>query len=660
MVVVRRTLAFLLILLALGATLAAAEPLVEPLRADEEQRALDDQIALLRDPSGQLTVADVAAPDMQRRFVAVHQGVALGFTRDAVWLRIPLRRDADAPAQWRLEAGNAVIDDYRFYAPDGDGGYALTLHAGDRLPFSARPLGYRHPLFPVLLPDDQQRVFYLRVESATAIMFALTLWQPEALRLAAQSELIVIGAAFGAIVTTLLMSVFTGALIRDRRYLVSIGSCLFFGQFLATASGFASQFVFPDSPAIADAMHNINICLLPTAALLFMQQALHTQVLWPRLNAWIKWGVLACIVSTLSVPLDQFRVVGPLMQLAMLLSIVLFAWLSWLAYRAGRRAAICFLAGLLSFLLPTAWSVLTALGVVDGAAQIEAGVIIAVLSCCLLVNMGLLVDFKSIYDGRLSAVADSRLAQTLAEQEKKLRDEQTRLFAFVAHELRNPLGFIVYGLGNLRVGLADAGDAVQQRIARLAKAARRMSDLIDRSLRLQRLAGADFVPDFDDVSPGFPAIEACAAIEQAHPGRAIEYVEGDDLPDEINIDAELVTLALVNLLDNAIKYSPPNSPNSPDAPIELAVVRDAAYPDQVVYRVSDCGPGIGEADRQRLFGVLPCPPGKGSAGFGIGLSLVANVARHHGGSVDYRSREAGGAIFELCLPMTRPAAEKTP
>ena len=92
----------------------------------------------------------------------------------------------------------------------------------------------------------------------------------------------------------------------------------------------------------------------------------------------------------------------------------------------------------------------------------------------------------------------------------------------------------------------------------------------------------------------------------------------------------------------------------------LAVERGAAHPDQVVYRVSDCGPGINDADRQRLFGIFPRQPGKGSAGFGIGLSLVANVARHHGGSVECLAREASGAIFELRLPITRPAAAQTP
>ena len=655
MVALRHTLVCLIVLLGLGASLAVAEQgVVRRLLADEEQRTLDDQVALLRDPSGLLTIDDVAAPSLQGRFVAQRHGVTQGFTRDVVWLRIPLQRDAAAPALWRLEAANAVIDDYRFYGPDGNGKHKLILHAGDRQPFSERPCRYRHPLFPVALPDDQPRVFYLRVESTTAIAFSLTLWQTDAFRVAAQSELMTIGVVFGVIASALLMSFFAGVMIRDRRYLVFIASCLFFGQFLATALGFTSQFAFADSPAIADAIHNINICLLPAAVLLFMQQALRTKTHFPRVNVWVSRAALVSVVSTLGVPLDQFRVVGPLVQLGAVLSIALFAWLSWQAYRAGRSAAICFLAGAIGFLLPTLWSVLVALGVVDGAAQVETSVIVAVLSFCLLVNMGLLLDFKSIYDERLTAIADSRLSRSLAEQEKTLRDEQTRLFAFVAHELRNPLGFIVYGLGNLRVGLADAGDAVQQRVARLAKAARRMSELIDRSLRLQRLSGADFVPDFDDVSPGFPALEACAAIGESHPGRAIDYRAAADLPDEINIDAELVTLALANLLDNAIKYSPP------DSLITLTVDRDATRPGEIVYRVSDRGPGISEADRQRLFGVNASAPGKGSAGFGLGLSLVASVARHHGGSVDCISRPETGTTFELRLPIAPTRTKQTP
>ena len=345
------------------------------------------------------------------------------------------------------------------------------------------------------------------------------------------------------------------------------------------------------------------------------------------------------------------------MQLAMALSIALFAWLSWQAHGAGRSGALFFFAGSLSFMLPAAPSILTTLGAIDGAAMIEANITFAVLCYCLLVNTGLLLDVKSICDERSQAVAQSGLNQTLASQEQRLREEQMRLFAFVAHELRNPLGFIVYGLGNLRIGLADAGEAVQQRIARLAKAARRMSELIDRSLRLQRLTSNDFTPDFDGFSPGFPALEACAQIEESHPGCHIDYTAADDLPAEVVIDAELVTLALVNLLDNAIKYSPADLQVSP---ITLSVDRDATHPDQIVYRVSDRGPGIAAADRLRLFGTYPRRADQGSTGFGIGLSLVANIARHHGGEVDCLSRPGAGATFEIRLPIAPPTVNPTP
>ena len=620
---------------------------LRPLRADEASRRLDGQIALLRDPGGQLTIDEVAAPSQQGRFVALTRDVAQGFTRGVVWLRIALQREVAAPAHWRLEAANAVIDDYRFYGPDDTGHQTLIMHAGDRQPFDARPCRYRHPLFPVTLPDAQQRVFYLRVESATAIVLALTLWQPEGFRVAVQSELMAIGLAFGVIASTVLMCFFGGALMRDRRYGVFIAACLFFGLFLATALGLTAQFAFADAPVIADALHKISICLYPAVVLLFMRQALRTPVAYPRLDAWLRWGGLASVVSTLCVPLGQFHIVGPVMQLAIVLSTTLFAWVSWLAQRAGRSGARGFLAGSLGLLLPTLWAVLVAQGAIDGAAWIETGLIVAVLSFCVLANMGLLLDFKAVYDERLCAAAEARLNRSLADQERRLRDEQARLFSWVAHELRNPLGFIVYGLSNLRTGLADSGDAVQQRIARLAKAARRMSDLIDRSVRLQRLAGVDYVPDFDSCSPGFPALEACARTADVHPGRAIDYVASSDLPAEVTVDAELVTLALANLLDNAVKYSPA------DAPITLSVDRDASHPGQIVYRVSDRGPGISDEDRQRLFGAQSRQAGKDSARFGIGLSLVAHVVRHHGGRVECVARAGGGTCCELCFPISR-------
>lgn len=238
-----------------------------------------------------------------------------------------------------------------------------------------------------------------------------------------------------------------------------------------------------------------------------------------------------------------------------------------------------------------------------------------------------------------------RQRRSAEERIVALLDQQTRFFSFVAHELRSPLGVIVTGMANLRLGLSDASDSVRQRIARIAHATHRMSTLIDRHLRLQRLTCTDFSLDLDDCPPSFPARAALELIAETHPARAIEKSIADDLPAVIRVDSDLVTLAIANLLDNAIKYSPAQSP------ITLSVERAAPSRGEVVYRVRDCGLGIAAQDRLRLFSIYARQPDDINTGFGIGLALVANIARHHGGSIECVSSPGAGSTFTLRLPI---------
>lgn len=629
-------------------TVAIGNPQAPPLRADEERRRLDEQIAILRDTSGRLGIDEVAAPAMAERFVALDRGVALGLTRDVVWLRIALRRAADAASEWRLEPGNAVIDDLRFYGPDGRGGNQLLAQAGSRHPLAGRDCLYRHPLFTVILADSAEQFFYLRVESTSAIALALTLWQSAAFRLAVQSELLTIGVAFGIVAMTILSSLLGGLAIRSTRHLQLMACSLFFFAFLATALGLTAQYVFPSQPALAGALHRINVCLVPVTILVLTRKALRLREYAPRLDAWCRRLMALGAVELAAIAVGEYRSAEALAYLSILLATALAVGGSWLAWRQRRAGAEYFLVAAIGFALPSSYTTLTALGVIDGARWIEASLVAGVVSYCLFVQLGLLVDVKSIHAESLRISAARASDRALAAQERRLREEQTRFFAFVAHELRNPLGVIVSGVANLRVGLAGAGEAMQQRVARVANAARRLADLIDRNLRLQRIAHPDFSADDDACPPGFPAEQACAQIAESYPGRCIAYAIATDLPAEIMVDAELVTLAIVNLLDNAIKYSPPASP------VALTVCRDAAYPQMIVYRVVDDGPGIASADQHCLFDLYARPGGKGHSGFGIGLALVANVAHCHGGSVECRSSPGMGATFELRLRIVLP------
>ncbi|HKT09077.1 MAG TPA: sensor histidine kinase, partial [Gemmatimonadaceae bacterium] len=101
--------------------------------------------------------------------------------------------------------------------------------------------------------------------------------------------------------------------------------------------------------------------------------------------------------------------------------------------------------------------------------------------------------------------------------------------------------------------------------------------------------------------------------------------------------------ALGNLVENAIKYG------APGTPVELDVVRDGAM---LVFRVSDRGPGVPEAEQERIFEPFYRPPGVPAdiGGSGLGLTIARGLAEAQGGGVRYDARPGGGSIFSLRLP----------
>jgi two-component system sensor histidine kinase KdpD len=101
--------------------------------------------------------------------------------------------------------------------------------------------------------------------------------------------------------------------------------------------------------------------------------------------------------------------------------------------------------------------------------------------------------------------------------------------------------------------------------------------------------------------------------------------------------------ALVNLIENAAKYSPP------ETPIDLSARRDGRW---LVFSVADRGPGVPADQRERVFEPFyrraEQPPDVG--GVGLGLSIARGIAEAQGGSVGLTDREGGGSVFELRVP----------
>lgn len=212
-----------------------------------------------------------------------------------------------------------------------------------------------------------------------------------------------------------------------------------------------------------------------------------------------------------------------------------------------------------------------------------------------------------------------------------------------AHELRTPLG-VIHGYASL---LAQGGLSEEhQRLAgkRIYEKAKHLSRLInDLSLvaRLDELGPSLAREDLDLVGLLEPVVEE---LQRKFPDIAIDFHFGESRA-EVTGNAYWLRLAVYELLDNAIRFRP-----SPGGRIDLGI---AAGTNSWVVTVSDDGFGIdpfGQAQLFQRFGRIETDENQQQVGIGIGLYMVREVARAHGGRVTVNSRAGAGSEFDLELP----------
>ena len=224
---------------------------------------------------------------------------------------------------------------------------------------------------------------------------------------------------------------------------------------------------------------------------------------------------------------------------------------------------------------------------------------------------------------------------------RRLEAVRRDFVANVSHELRTPVG----AMGVLAEALAEESDPeVMRRLAsRITGEAERAGRLIDGLLDLSRIeaGGAG--------EPGLLAVDAvvAAAVERVEPlaqQLGVELVSPVPAGVEVSGDERQLVSAVVNLLENAVKYSDRGS---------AVVVETSAGAGSVDVVVRDRGIGIPNKDLERIFERfyrVDRARSRETGGTGLGLSIVRHVATNHGGEVLVESQEGLGSTFTLRLP----------
>jgi len=223
----------------------------------------------------------------------------------------------------------------------------------------------------------------------------------------------------------------------------------------------------------------------------------------------------------------------------------------------------------------------------------------------------------------------------MADRIEELLVSQKNLLHSVSHELRTPIARLEFALELLD---AKAGDpALRRRIAAMEGDVRELNDLVNELLGMARLDSEQALRrETVDVAG---LLESAAASLPPGP-QALSVAVGHDLG-TIEADPRLLGRALSNLLRNAQKYAA--------ASIRLSAAREGG---KLLIMVEDDGPGIPEAERERIFEPfyrLDRSRDRATGGFGLGLSIARKAVLLHGGSLSVEESALGGAKFVIAL-----------
>lgn len=608
--------------------------------------------AWLADPGGSLTLAQVRAqgeggPGGWRPYAGI---LNQGYGRGAYWIRLRVAPDGQPPdggdPRWVLRIRTALLDEVALFDPlaaEPATGAIRPLYTGDRHRWGAG--GYRALDLGFAIPASAQpRELWLRVRSSSAYTVHVQAQTWEQAQQAQRGRELLQGLFLSLMLMFAVWAALQAVFYRDR--LLALFALQQSAVLLYAASFFGYWRVLLDgrlSPAGIDQLSTWFVLLLVGGSYGFHLRLLREfrpqRGLWRlALAMMLPWALAAALLlaGQARQALQINMVVGALFPLIMLaLAASTRAWQDWRRTDAqapllSRRVLIGFYA---AFAASAQLATLPFLGLVQSAAlALNMPVITGMLS-------GLLMLALLTLRGRQQERRHMATVLSL-QQEREHREEREQFLAMLMHEIKAPLGVARLTLDSLGIAGPD-GQRIRRSLASI-------DDIIERCRLSERLDAAQLQASAEacDVAE---VVGGCIA-RCAEPAR-VRLQQEPAAP--VHTDRLLLEIVVANLLDNALKYSPPGSPVDVTVGPRPQRAREGGDGEGggVDLHVANTVGAAGRPDAARVFAKYYRAPGAARAsGSGLGLYLARGIARLIGARLHLLAPRGEEVVFRLWLP----------
>ena len=636
----------------------AAERVPDASLLEQASLPLTEYIDVLEDPSLSLTLSDVQKAEVAARFktnTPAGDALSFGYTRSAYWLRLALHNSSDFPLERLVEINYARLSSVQFYHPDMNGNYQSVI-TGNPLPFTTRPYKNRNYVFPVTLPAHSDQVYYLRLQSAAAIIVPAKLWEPQAFHTYERDSYVSQAWYFGIATAMVLFNLLLFIALRDIIYLLYISFVGFMSLSLASQNGLAKEFIWPGATQWSDMSTSVGYALSFVTLLLFMRHMLNTAKIIPHFDRIIRIFIVAHLFFLIGFVVSLTTFIKISAPFFLVTALLIFGTALFCAL-GRQRSAYFFLSAFAMLVIGIVVTVLTNFALLPSnpftmnALQLGSAVEMLLLAFALADRFNTLrkekekaqeeaLDVQRLLIEDLQA-SESELAQSRDAAEAANR-AKSYFLANMSHEIRTPMNGII-GMANI---MRHSGVTPQQKeqLNKIDTAAEHLLHIINDVLDISKIEADKLVFEEAPVSVNSLLANVSSILsERARSKGILLLVQPSTFPHGLYGDPMRLQQALLNYASNAIKFTEKGA-----VTLRVLVLEESADAVLLRFEVEDTGIGIPAETLPQLFNAFEQADNSTTrkyGGTGLGLAITRRLAKLMGGEAGGESKPGLGSIF---------------
>lgn len=680
----------------------------------DQPKPIEYQTSVFRDSTSTLRFDDV----IRQKFTHnKHRLLNFGITEDVIWIRVEIKNHSQI-SRLHLNTGQPLCDSITLF--DQNNGSWQVYQGGHYKPFFSRPVTSPNYIFPFTVSPGATKIVYLKVVSSDPIQIPLTINTRQKIMERESLRDFLFGQYVGIVLIMILYNLFIYFTVKDKSYIYYIVYVLFVGLSQMVLKGYAFEFLWPNSTFMAKYSTIIIPVLSGVTTGVFMRQFLQTAKIVPKLNVGITVFIAIYILAGIIGLVVDKHLGFSLLQAAAFSGSIFALVVGGAVVKRGYKVGVFFLLAYSAFLLAVLVFVLSNFNLLPYNAFTEYVLEVGSTVQILLLSFAL-ADKINIYRkeeeaARQEALIASKenerlvrdqninlekqvrertielkntndnLSQTLFQlkeaQSKLVESEKMvslgQLTAGIAHEINNPINFVLSNVKPLELDIGDIMNVVNKYeqldatanvddqltkiegykkeididyvkeeihtlLAGIKDGATRTAEIVRNLKNFARVDEANVKPA--NLNEGLRS--TLMMVKNTFPSNFVLNKELGNIPD-VECMPGKINQVFMNIITNGVQSIIERQTLNPDPGV--LTIKTFEGDGEVKISIKDNGIGIKDVAKDKIFDPFYTtkPVGHGT---GLGMSIVRGIIDSHMGKIELLSTYGEGAEFIITLPV---------